>query len=93
MNAQKRIDNIWIVTREYDGLAGAGGVKDVCRQLAEALVQKADVSVCLPLYGTIKPETAGFKPLHTFQVNMPYVGVERREKVQIWAKKSPQEKK
>ncbi|MCK9295689.1 MAG: glycogen/starch synthase, partial [Desulfobulbaceae bacterium] len=34
-----------MITREYDGLAGAGGVKDVCRQLAEALVKKADVSV------------------------------------------------
>ena len=33
------ISNVWMLTREYDGLAGAGGVKDVARQLAEALAR------------------------------------------------------
>ena len=44
------IDYILMVSREYDGLAGAGGVKDVCRQLAEALVKHGDsrVQVVLP---------------------------------------------
>ena len=32
-----KIRNVWMVTREYDRLAGAGGVKDVCRQLSETL--------------------------------------------------------
>lgn len=83
---EKKISNIWIVTREYDGLAGAGGVKDVCRQLAEALVKGADVSVCLPMYGFIHPDEAGFQSLYSFQVNMPYVGVERREEVRVWVR-------
>ena len=33
------ISNIWMVCREYEGLAGAGGVKDVCRQSAEAFAR------------------------------------------------------
>ncbi len=76
---------MWIVTREYDGLAGAGGVKDVCRQLAETLVQKANVSVCLPMYGFMAVSSMGFKPVESFQVDMYYVGVERREDVRVWA--------
>ncbi|MBI5557475.1 MAG: glycogen/starch synthase [Deltaproteobacteria bacterium] len=90
---KKKINDIWIVTREYDGLAGAGGVKDVCRQLAEALAGKADVSVVLPMYGFITPESLGFKPAQTFQVDMHYVGVERREDVQVWELKSKEAKK
>ena len=41
---------VWMVSREYEGIAGAGGVKDVCRQLAETLVSygKCAVSVVLP---------------------------------------------
>jgi starch synthase len=89
----KKIEDIWIITREYDGLAGAGGVKDVCRQLAEALVKKADVSVMLPMYGFINPEPLGFKPHYSFQVDMNYVGVERREAVRIWERKHKEGKK
>lgn len=37
---QLPIQSAWIVTREYDGLAGAGGVKDVSRQLAETLCSR-----------------------------------------------------
>lgn len=53
---------IWMVTREYDKLAGAGGVKDVCRQLAEALVAYGDcaVRVILPRYGFMDPVRLGF---------------------------------
>ncbi|MBI4794086.1 MAG: glycogen/starch synthase [Deltaproteobacteria bacterium] len=82
-----KIENIWIITREYDGLAGAGGVKDVCRQLAESLAGRAEVAVLLPLYGFIKAEEAGFSPLCSFQVDMNYVGVERREQVRIWERR------
>ncbi len=54
-----------MVSREFDGLAGAGGVKDVCRQLAETLVQhgNCDVSVLLPRYGFMDALELGFTPL------------------------------
>lgn len=80
------VKNIWLITREYEGLAGAGGVKDVCRQLSLALTKKANVSVCLPLYGFMNPQTLGFRMLDQFQVDMNYVGEERREDVHIWFK-------
>mgnify|MGYP003588729618 CR=1 FL=1 len=55
--------NIWVVSREYEGIAGAGGVKDVCRQLAESLVRygKGRVSVVLPRYGFIDPSALGYR--------------------------------
>ncbi len=87
MAKKKEMKNIWLVTREYDGLAGAGGVKDVCRQLAEALVKKANVSVCLPMYGFMSVSSLGFKPVESFRVDMNYVAVERREDVRVWALK------
>lgn len=57
---------IWLVSREYDGLAGAGGVKDVCRQLAESLVASGGnrVRVVLPRYGFMDVQALGFAPLH-----------------------------
>jgi starch synthase len=59
------INSVWMVSREYDGVAGAGGVKDVCRQLAEALVAEAgiEVSIVLPRYGFINARELGFSPL------------------------------
>ena len=53
---------VWMVSREYEGIAGAGGVKDVCRQLAETLVSygKCAVSVVLPRYGFIDAAQLGF---------------------------------
>ncbi|MDA8165246.1 MAG: glycogen/starch synthase [Desulfobacteraceae bacterium] len=80
------ISSVWLVTREYEGLAGAGGVKDFSRQLAGALARTGRrVRVVLPLYGFMQPEKLGFAPLdHAFDVDMPYVGVERRELVRIW---------
>jgi starch synthase len=63
--SQHAIRKVWMVTREYDGLAGAGGVKDVCRQLSEALVEHGgcQVRVVLPRYGFIDPRALGFSPL------------------------------
>jgi len=51
-----------MVTREYDGLAGAGGVKDVCRQLAETLTAHGNcsVKVILPRYGFMDAASLGF---------------------------------
>jgi len=58
----KGIRSVWMVSREYDGLAGAGGVKDVCRQLAEALAAQGHgaVRVILPRYGFMDPDRSGF---------------------------------
>jgi len=84
-----QIKKIWMVTREYNGLAGSGGVKDVCRQLAEALARaKKKVTVVLPLYGFMDPEQCELKPLDlVFSVDMNYAQEERRETVQIWQRK------
>lgn len=50
---ERPIQSVWMVSREYEGVAGAGGVKDVTRQLAETLVAtgQVNVSVVLPRYG------------------------------------------
>ena len=98
---QFTIKDIWMVSREYDGLAGAGGVKDVCRQLAEALVQYGEcrVRVVLPRYGFMDarkldfsrlplPRRAGCeKPRTVFDVDLNYPGEERRETISVWTKK------
>lgn len=61
-----KINSVWMVSREYDALAGAGGVKDVCRQLAETLVSEAGikVTVVLPCYGFMDWQDLGFSPLY-----------------------------
>ncbi len=85
MAPKKQIKNILILTREYDGLAGAGGVKDFTRQLAEALVRKGcRVSVMMPLYGFINKKGLSLKKTAlSISVDMPYVGRQRMEKVKI----------
>lgn len=54
---------IWMVSREYGDLAGAGGVKDVVRQLAETLAARPgfEVSVVIPAYGFIDLDQEGFE--------------------------------
>ena len=86
----KKIKTIWMLTREYNSIAGAGGVKDVSRQLAEALVrQKKSVTVMLPCYGFMDPEKMNFRrePL-SFEVDMNYTAEDRRELVTLWKKKT-----
>ncbi len=86
------VRDVLMVSREYDMLAGAGGVKDVCRQLAEALVRHADcrVRVVLPRYGFIDPTGLGFSKVvfganrSSFAVDMHYPDRERREQVSVW---------
>ncbi len=60
---QRPIRNVWLVSREYEGLAGAGGVKDVTRQLAETLCVQGEtrVSVIMPRYGFIDAPELGFE--------------------------------
>ena len=75
-----------MLTREYDSIAGAGGVKDVSRQLAEALARlKKSVTVMLPCYGFMSPKKLGFskEPL-SFEVDMNYTAEDRRELVTLW---------
>jgi starch synthase len=84
----KGLDNIWMLSREYDSIAGAGGVKDVSRQLAEALVRiQKSVTMILPCYGFMDPEGLGFtrQPIY-FNVDMNYTAEDRREEVAIWKK-------
>lgn len=54
-----------MVSREYEGFAGAGGVKDVTRQLAESLVAfgQVSVSVVMPRYGFIAQDRADWELL------------------------------
>lgn len=82
------IRSVWMLTREYRGLAGAGGVKDVSRELAEALARAGvEVTVLLPRYGLIRPEEAGFRHYGPeFEVDLDYDKKERREKVKFWRK-------
>ncbi|MDH3392809.1 MAG: glycogen/starch synthase [Desulfobulbaceae bacterium] len=85
--ARMSIKSVWMITREYEGLAGAGGVKDVSRQLAEALVRAGcEVTVMLPLYGSMDPKQLGFKklPNANLSIDMDYAGEERRETVFFW---------
>jgi starch synthase len=88
-SSSQNIKNIWMLTREYNSIAGAGGVKDVSRQLAEALVrQKKSVTVMLPCYGFMDPEKLGFSKEHlSFEVDMNYTAEDRRELVTLWKRK------
>lgn len=90
------LQNIWMVSREYGDLAGAGGIKDVVQQLAESLavMPEINVRVVLPLYGFIRPGEYGFAPLMdplcpdrqlAFNVDMNYGVEERREACRIWS--------
>ncbi len=65
---EEQIKNIWMLSREYGNIAGAGGVKDVACQLAEALARwnGRSVHVVLPLYGFLDVQAFGFQPLEDF---------------------------
>ncbi len=58
----RKVQSVWMVSREYDRLAGAGGVKDVCRQLAEVLAADSNCSVrvIMPRYGFMDATRLGF---------------------------------
>ena len=77
---------IAMLSREYRGLAEAGGVKDVVRSLSEALVKSGvEVTVFLPMYGFMKPEQMGFRRLPLeLDLSMDYAAEERRERVRFW---------
>lgn len=51
------LSSLWLVTREYAGIAEAGGVKNVACSLAEGLVRKGlAVKVFIPRYGCVRQE-------------------------------------
>ncbi|AGF78244.1 glycogen synthase [Desulfocapsa sulfexigens DSM 10523] len=92
------IREIWMLSREYGSLAGAGGVKDVVSQLSVTLAREAgrSVHVVLPCYGFMNPEKLGFhllddpqSPGHIlqFEVDLNYPEEERREEVRVWVAK------
>ena len=94
-SVQQSITSVWMFSREFGRLAGAGGVKDVVSQLAKALARwnSRKVSVVLPCYGFMEPEKLGFSrvvdPLYPdrlleFDVAMDYTDLERRERVGVW---------
>lgn len=95
MTDPQKITSLWMFTREYGHLAGAGGVKDVAAQLSEALARwnNRKVHVVLPYYGFMEPDELGFAPLPdplfpdrplAFDVSMNYASRERGEQVKIW---------
>lgn len=89
------IRSIWMLTREYGNLAGAGGVKDVALQLSTALAgwSGRSVHVVMPRYGFMDPAALGFVPLADpetperpleYEVDLDYAHVERRETMRVW---------
>ncbi len=51
---------IWMASREYSGIAEAGGVKNVVTSLCEALARLGHKVVCfLPFYGCVNPQSLG----------------------------------
>ena len=51
---------IWMVAREYAGIAEAGGVKNVVCSLAEALARLGhEVRCFVPFYGCVNPQSLG----------------------------------
>ncbi len=64
MVAQKNsVKHIWMLSREYGDLAGAGGIKDVVSQLSKSLARWSgrSVHVVLPLYGFMSVGGTTFK--------------------------------
>lgn len=61
----RETSEIWMVSREYGDLAGAGGVKDVVSELARTLSRDGSrkISVILPRYGFMAPERDGFESI------------------------------
>ncbi len=52
-----KLQSVWHVSREYEGVAEAGGLKDVVRGLAEAsLAHGITATVVLPYYGAVSLE-------------------------------------
>lgn len=77
------MQTILMVSREYRGIAEAGGVKDVVTGLSRALVKKGmEVFVVIPRYGFVSIE--GMEPLPwRISIPMDYATEERSEEVEF----------
>ena len=81
-----RVRSIWHVTREYTGIAEAGGVKDVASGLARSLARAGIApTVVVPLYGLVPRSFPVPEPCVTFSLVMPDqdAGVMREEPVSL----------
>ncbi|RKX90422.1 MAG: hypothetical protein DRP70_00895 [Spirochaetes bacterium] len=71
---------VWLVSREIDGLAGAGGLKDVVRGLADSLLSmNYDVTVIIPRYGFIDKGRYLYKVEVPLGKNTHYVDISETE--------------
>jgi starch synthase len=63
---------VWHVSREYAGIAEAGGVKDVVRGLAEAHARYGgSPTVVIPMYGFIPTELTAGVAVASFTLSLP----------------------
>jgi starch synthase len=86
---QKKIKSIVYVAREYNALAGAGGMKDVAEGLCKAAAAAGiDTHIFLPYYRVIQ-ERSGINPSKTceFSVPMNFINERRSEFVKIFTLK------
>ena len=66
------VPRVWHVSREYAGIAEAGGVKDVVRGLAEAQARGGgSPTVVMPLYGFAARRTESRTPVASFRLSLP----------------------
>jgi starch synthase len=64
--------SVWHVSREYAGIAEAGGVKDVVRGLAEAHARRgSEPTVVLPRYGFLRADSLQATQLASFRLSLP----------------------
>jgi starch synthase len=79
------IKDVWMVSRELDGVAGVGGVKDVTRQLLSAIArQDIKATLVMPLYSGIDRERHGLANTDIeFALPMDYEFEEREVRVRI----------
>lgn len=66
------VRTVWIISREYAGIAEAGGVKNVTTSLAESLVKNGySVKVFIPQYGCYESNSIKkYTPLEDFYVDI-----------------------
>lgn len=66
---------IWMVAREYAGIAEAGGVKNVVCSLSEAFARLGHSVTCfLPFYGCVNPQCLGTFRQNEFSANVESAG-------------------
>jgi starch synthase len=84
-----KIRSIVYVAREYDALAGAGGMKDVAEGLCKAAAAAGiDTHIFIPYYRVIQ-EKSGINPSKTceFSIPMNFVNEKRIEPVTVYTLK------